>query len=202
MAARFSRQLEAFKGEQEREMEHLRFRINRLFDRATKLHQSEFEAVPELWRLLVLAHNAVAVLVSPIQSYADVQKMNAAHLEEFLAESPLLKWQKEEVTRSSDKYETYQKHIFWYRYGESREALREFSLYSATKGIFLQPELHAKFDELEDLMRLALIEREMNHEHGMRDRDAQKKLDTRGKALLEEIKAEVRGTIWSTSEAA
>ncbi|RWQ64138.1 hypothetical protein [Mesorhizobium sp.] len=201
MAARFSRQLEAFKGEQEREMEHLRYRISRLFDRATKLHQSEFEAVPELWKLLVIAHNFVVVLVSPIQSYPDVQRMNAAHLDEFLAESPLLKWQKEEVRRADEKNKVYQSHIFWHRYNQTNEALREFSLYSATKGIFLQPELHAKFDEIEGLMRRALVEGQ-NHEHELRVRDAQTKLDTRGKELLDQIKADVRERIWSTGETA
>jgi len=39
---RFSERLEAFKHQQNQEIEHLRFRINTMMDRNVKLHQREF----------------------------------------------------------------------------------------------------------------------------------------------------------------
>jgi len=39
----------AYKHEQQKELEHLKFSINAQMDRATKLHQREFEALPEAW---------------------------------------------------------------------------------------------------------------------------------------------------------
>jgi hypothetical protein len=49
---RFSERLEAFKHQQNQEIEHLRFRINTMMDWKVKLHQREFEVLPETWSLL------------------------------------------------------------------------------------------------------------------------------------------------------
>lgn len=46
---RFTERLETFKHAQNQEMERLRYRINALFDRTTKLHQHEFDVLPEVW---------------------------------------------------------------------------------------------------------------------------------------------------------
>ena len=48
LAARFDKRLEALRHAQQKELEELRFRINALLDRATKLHQREFEVLPEI----------------------------------------------------------------------------------------------------------------------------------------------------------
>jgi hypothetical protein len=50
--SKFSERLEAFKHAQQREIEHLKFQINASMDRAVKLHQREFETVPEAWSSL------------------------------------------------------------------------------------------------------------------------------------------------------
>ena len=44
--ARFEERLASYKHEQQKELEHLKFAINAQMDRATKLHQKEFEALP------------------------------------------------------------------------------------------------------------------------------------------------------------
>lgn len=50
--ARFDERLAAYKHEQQKELEQVRFKITALLDRATKLHQREFEVLPEAWSLL------------------------------------------------------------------------------------------------------------------------------------------------------
>jgi cell division protein FtsB len=47
--SKFSERLEAFKYAQQRELEQLKFQINASMDRAVKLHQREFETLPEAW---------------------------------------------------------------------------------------------------------------------------------------------------------
>ena len=47
LEARFAERLEKFKHDQNQEIERLRYRINALMDRTTKLHQHEFEVLPK-----------------------------------------------------------------------------------------------------------------------------------------------------------
>src|SRR4051812_28368721 len=59
LTSKFDQRLKQFKHAQQVEMENLRFKINSLFDRTTKLHQREFEVVPAAWALLVECKNQV-----------------------------------------------------------------------------------------------------------------------------------------------
>jgi hypothetical protein len=56
---RFSQRLEEFKHQQNQEIEHLRFRINTMMDWNVKLHQREFDVLPETWSLLTEAFNTI-----------------------------------------------------------------------------------------------------------------------------------------------
>ena|SRR5215207_8611448 len=50
--AKFEERLAAYRPEQQKEIENFKFNINKLMDRATKLHQREFEVLPEIWSKL------------------------------------------------------------------------------------------------------------------------------------------------------
>ncbi len=89
LSNKFAERLEAFKHDQQKEIEHLRFEINKVFDRTTKLHQREYDVLPKAWSLLVISHNAAAGITSPLQSYPDIGRMSAPELEDFLSQSPL-----------------------------------------------------------------------------------------------------------------
>jgi hypothetical protein len=76
---KFQERLESYKHEQQKELEQLRFKINALMDRTTKLHQREFDVLPEAWSRLVDAHDHVFSV-----QYPDVDKMNGQQLEELV----------------------------------------------------------------------------------------------------------------------
>jgi hypothetical protein len=63
--SKFQRQLEEFKHAQQKEIEQLRFRINAMMDRATKLHQRAFDVLPEAWSRLNDACGKTLALVRP-----------------------------------------------------------------------------------------------------------------------------------------
>ena len=71
-------------------------------DRTVKLHQKEFDVLPESWGKLSDAHGVVTAVTSALQQYPDLDRMSAPHLEEFLTDSPLMNWQTDEI-RKSDK---------------------------------------------------------------------------------------------------
>src|SRR5437879_3054551 len=103
LTAKFNQRLEQFKHAQQVEMENLRFKINSLFDRTTKLHQREFEVVPTAWALLVECKNQVSALIAAFQQYPDLDRMTAPQLDEFLEDSFLAKWQRDGLKVSTKK---------------------------------------------------------------------------------------------------
>src|ERR1700736_1981739 len=75
--SKFDERLAAYKHEQQKELEHLRFRINSLMDRTAKLHQREFDIVPEAWGRLVEAYSSVLWFTPPFQFSPDLAGMSA-----------------------------------------------------------------------------------------------------------------------------
>jgi len=78
--SRFSERLEAFKHQQNQEIEHLRFRINTMMDWNVKLHQREFDVLPETWSLLTEAFNTIEPIALGFQQYPDLDKMSSSAL--------------------------------------------------------------------------------------------------------------------------
>lgn len=193
----FAKRLEAFKHEQQKEMEQVRYRINSYFDRAVRLHQVEFEVLPELWGRLVDAFDTTTHFTSFLQQFPDVDKMNAEHLEEFLAKSPFMEWQKRELRESKNKGNYYVKAIFWHHLNETKRTYREFNTYLTKRGIFLPVELRQKFDALSDMIWRAIIEREVAEDPGARmiERPSRDKLETEGTAVRAEIQAIVEAAL-------
>jgi hypothetical protein len=200
--SKFERQLQTYKHAQEREIEELRFRINSMFDRKTKLHQQEFEIVPEAWSRLVEAHAQVNAFTSFLQSYPDLSRMNPTQREEFLKESKLANWQQSELMASSDKNKYYQKAIFFHRSSECRNKCRELHVYTKSKGIFLPEDIRDAFIKLDGIIWNALIEHEINEEEEIRPRERSSMIvfDSTGKQLLDEIESLVRRRLWEDAD--
>ncbi|MER9506275.1 hypothetical protein [Mesorhizobium sp. M0579] len=129
LKSKFDKQLEALKSGQEQELERLRFRINTLFDRATKLHQSEFEVLPEMWNRLVMAHNAIGAFTNEFQQYPVLDRMSDVELDEYLHGTALKPSEKDAIRQSGGKTNEYIKRIFGHRCVDSNTALRDYAVY-------------------------------------------------------------------------
>ncbi|MES0176855.1 hypothetical protein [Mesorhizobium sp. M0006] len=202
LKSKFDKQLEALKSGQEQELERLRFRINTLFDRATKLHQSEFEVLPEMWNRLVMAHNAIGAFTNEFQQYPVLDRMSDVELDEYLHGTALKPSEKDAIRQSGRKTNEYIKKIFGHRYVDSNTALRDYAVYLATKGIFLKPSMRDKFKELEQILNKALIEHVFNEREDIRPRErtARRAFQDRGEPLMKEIEADVESRLWSIEE--
>lgn len=127
--AKFEERLAAYKHAQQKELEELRFKINALMDRATKLHQREFDVLPDAWAKLIDAHGITIAITSAFQRYPDFDQMSGPHLDEFLAASPLANWQKDEIKGEAKKGDYYIQAIAWHKITAAREAIREFHIF-------------------------------------------------------------------------
>ena len=158
--SKFAQQLEAFKHAQAQELKELEFRINALFDRRKRLHDREYEVVPEAWAKLNDAYWKAMAVVSPFQSYPDLERMSDPHLKAFVATCRLNDWEKQELLAAPKKNEYYQQHIFWHDIGAAKSATRECHVYLSKNGIFLSSDLKAKFQGIDDLVWSGLTDRE------------------------------------------
>jgi hypothetical protein len=197
--AKFEERLAAYKHAQQQELERLKFKINTLMDRTTKLHQREFDVIPEAWAALFSADVAVRSFASPFQEYPDVGRMTEARLEEFLKSTPLTDWQKDELRAARDKHRTYVDAIFWHNAAQRKNTYRKFSTYLKKNGIFIPEPLKSKFTEISDMLWDAIVEHEANTEHGLRPRERGKwkALTEKGPELMKAIEADVQSRLWS-----
>jgi hypothetical protein len=169
LGAKFDRQLEAFKHEQQIEIERLKFSISAQLDRATKLHQREFDVLPKAWRKLKDAHGIISELVSRGQILTDLNAMTSnAQLEDFLSASPLADWQRDLVRAAPDKTAAYRNQYEPHRIGRAKKASAKFYKYFQRNGIFIRPSIKEKFDKVDELMLDALTEHQLNFQHGLR----------------------------------
>ena len=199
LTAKFAERLEDYKHSQQKELENIRFEINKLMDRTVKLHQREFDVLPEAWALLVEAHGVTIAVISPLQQYPDVGRMNEAQLNEFLADSPFENWQIEELKAADDKNKYYQRALNWQKILKAQEATREFHVYRLKHGIFMLPAIHEKFEQMDDLIFKAIFERQLQLEQELYigENADRKKLDVEGAGVMKELETDIRDRLWS-----
>jgi hypothetical protein len=128
------------------------------------LQEKEFEVLPQAWEKLYEAHDLVSWLVSPMQQYADVDRMNEKQLDEFLDGTEFTNTQKDEVKTSHTKGKTYQEILFWHRLHKVKGVFGDLQKYVARNGIFFEPELKEKLSEISETLWSAVISKEVGHE--------------------------------------
>ncbi len=198
LTSKFDRRLEEFKHAQDVEMENLRFKISTLFDRTTKLHQREFEVVPAAWALLVECKNQVSAFITAFQQYPDLDRMTGPQLEEFLEDSFLAKWQRDEIKAKAKKVDYYIDAVFFHRYGEARTACREQHVYVLKNAIFMHRDMTEQFDRISDLAWKALVEHEVNQFSKPIPRltTARDALQKEGDPLMKSLEEAIHGALW------
>lgn len=201
--ARFDERLQKLRHDHNQEIEHLRFRISALLDRATKLHEREFEVLPKAWAKLNEAYWYVSAFVSSMQSYPDLDRMSEAQLNEFIDSCPLHGWQRAEVIRAEEKTKLYQRHIFWHKLGEAQSKARDSHVYTAKNGIFVKQDIREKISKLNDLVWDALTQHQMNEEHDFSPRNREKigLLNAEGGPLIKDLEREIHNRLWPASGA-
>jgi hypothetical protein len=199
---RFAERLAAFRHEQAKEIERLRFDISKMLDRTTKLHQREFEVLPRAWKLLTKNFYTTRGVIAALQTYPDIDRMEEAQLDEFLESSPLESWRKSELKKAPDKNKYYQDAIFWHRLSQARAAARKSANYLLMNGIFLPAGMKDRFDQIDMLGWEALTEYEINKVHDIRPatRTKQIQFTKEGEALVKSLEGDVQKRLWNTGE--
>lgn len=196
---KFAERLDLLRHQHALELQRLRVEIDALLSGAIKLQEKEFAVLPEAWAKLDEAHGLVAWLVAPTQEYADVNRMNNAQLEEFLADTEFTSSQKDEVRTSRERSKTYQEIIFWYRLQKVRKAFGELQTYVARNGIFLPAELKDKFTKIAEALWSAIVSKEVGHEakDWKMQSEGWKKIKEETEPLYKSIEADIQARLQS-----
>jgi len=161
---KFAQRLDEMRHQQALEIQRLRVEIDAMLSGALKLQDKEFSVLPKAWAKLDEAHGLVSWLVSPMQQYANVERMNAAQLEECLAGTEFTESQKNDVRNARDKGRTFQDIIFWHRLHRVKSAFSALQNYVARNGIFLPTKLEERFSKISELLWAAVVSKEVGHE--------------------------------------
>jgi hypothetical protein len=160
----FAERLEITRHELNKQLEETRYKMNSLFNRVTKIHEKEFEVLPEAWHKMQDALGRISGLTSLFHQYPDINRMSPAALQEFLAKSILHEFEKQELLQADDKMSYYQDKMFWHELRVVEEAFFDFHNYIVRNKIFLSLDLQEQFTKVDDVMRSAIVERKVGHE--------------------------------------
>lgn len=110
---KFAERLEFAKHELSKEIEKQKLQIDALLNRVNKLHEKEFEILPEIWKLLNEAHNRIQSVEIRLDSHPDFNNMDIKELENFIEHSELNfnAREKDLMLNSKDKTDLYSKII-------------------------------------------------------------------------------------------
>jgi hypothetical protein len=150
--------LEEIKHERTKEIEAIRRTVQWEYSRISKIHEKEFEVLPEAWFLLHDAHGRTGHLMLALKRYPDFQRLPDVEFEEFLKETRLTETQKDEMRSALDRFQYYSTAMFWIELNDAHSAQVKLNNYIIKHRIFMTPNLQASFTAVSHTLADALIE--------------------------------------------
>jgi len=159
--------LEGFKGEQQKELERLRHLLS---TRISKIHEKEFEVLPQAWLMLNDLHGAVHRAVDlTMKYYPDFKNFSDEQLAAFLKSEPVSSWfseyQKSELQKTNDKNKYYMDALKARYIDEANDKHRLFLNYLIEHRIFMTDDLRTKFYEAQKALFSALTSYSIGTDH-------------------------------------
>lgn len=184
---------------------HLQSSIDREFDRATRLHTKEFEALSKGWKILHEAYWRARSTTARGYEIHDFTQMSEAQADHFIkASSDLRQWQKDEllaIEDPEDRNEEYKKWWWWIQYHNTEKVRMKLVMFIDRNAIFMQPEIRETFDRLERLIRDAALELKVRIQgatgEGIFDKSAA--LIAAEEPVYKDLEARIHKRLWSST---
>jgi hypothetical protein len=127
------------------------YELNSLFNRATKIHEKEFEVLPEAWTKLDNLLDLARQFIRETHSIPDLNNKSSQELEVFLSKQNLNEDEKQNVRKHNDKRRWY----FHVKSDRVGNACLDFQDYITKNAIFLSSDLKSEFKKAEETIRTA-----------------------------------------------
>ncbi|HYL48365.1 MAG TPA: hypothetical protein VET84_03295 [Stellaceae bacterium] len=198
LSNRFGQQLEAFKSLQQQELVKLQLQLNTMFDRNIKLHQREFDVLPDAWSRVNDAYNQTHAIALGYSMTPDLNKWEPERLEAYIADSFLDDFQKKELRAAPDKTKYFTRAQDFHALGKAWNSCWNFRDYLSKNAIFIQDDLKRQFKEIDQLLFDAIFERKASLQiAGLAQKfDKGLKLHNEGPALLNTLEKDVQARLW------
>ena len=148
--SKFAKSLEEYKALQAKDLEETKSKISLLLSRKLKLHDKEFEVLPEVWGKLNDAKVALEQCVIAFREMPDLNRMDQDHLKRFFERSELSDDEVIAINESSDKNKEYSRILEWKDIVRANKHFIDFHNYLQRVRIFLSPDIKEKFDKIDD----------------------------------------------------
>ena len=121
----------------EKSTEKLKFKIDSEFDRIAKIHQKEFEVLPELWTLLLRAIGDLKYLTMPVKEYPDLNIFSHEELIDYLSSKKITQTDIDSIISSRDRARAFYPIAQMVALNSVNTAVNNFHNYFLYNSIFL-----------------------------------------------------------------
>jgi hypothetical protein len=180
---RFNIRLATFKADREKELTQLRqkhendlaFLNHRLNSRISKIHEKEFEVLPEAWLKVNMSHGSIHRAAGGLKEVPNVQRCAEQQTLELLSKLELTEFEQQEIrSKTGDEKQRALNQVLELKdINQARENQRLLQNYLIQNQIFMTKELQQIFTEVKDQLQRALS----LYESGMECGDGSMKLD-------------------------
>jgi hypothetical protein len=202
---KFSERLESYKHAQQRELEALRFKINGLIDRASKIYGKEYEHLPNLWFELNTAYRSARYLLGGLRQFPDLDTMTPDQLEQFLDRSDLEEWQKTELKAASRKTTYWSRCQDFRAFNKAVEDHVEFRASLSKYAIFFSEDMRSDFENTSNMIWDVIVEYDifwLNRDPDVKtQRTAREEMRINGEQRLKVLEKSVRDRLWDAERA-
>ncbi len=152
--SRFQAKLAALNHSQALEIARFQLAIDTKLNRASKLHDREFEVLPRAWDLLCEAGGAVTLLLDENQTHPDLSKLDDLELNELLSSMPFSEAECDAIRSTPKDAQTqlYAKRKRRYQVVRAGGLAQDFHNYVASYGVFVEPSLRSKLLRFSDIL--------------------------------------------------
>lgn len=182
------------------ELSKFKQRLDTAANGLNRIHQKEFEVLPESWGLLDEAMSTLKWVVSPMQTYADVSRMGDEDWKDFMEGNEAFgKTDKRRLLalpdhdRQGEYNRLHDAHKNWL----ADKAIIDFQKYAARQSIFLPEELRTQFDAIRDLLFSASVSKSVGRQADdwKLQLEGWKKLQEQAEPLFHEIRRSIQDRI-------
>lgn len=187
------------------ELSKFKQRLETAADGLNRIHQKEFEVLPEAWGLLDEAMNTLKWVVSPMQSYTNVSRMNDEDWVEFVegcSEFGSLDKRYLRGVPDRNRQQEFNRLYDAHKICLAENAIRDFQKYTARHSIFLPEDLRVQFDAMRNLLWSASVSKSVGRE--AEDWEIQvkgwEKLEEQAEPLFAKIRTAIQDRIAAQKE--
>lgn len=162
---RFDRKISELEHNQNAKIEGLRAQLANVTDRGRHANKREFDALTEIWELLVTAYLSTSTCIASLMEYPDMSRLTEDEIQSFLNSTDLNEGQRKYVLSATDRNATYSRTVTLNQINKAGLSIFNVRLALRKKGIFIPSPLGAKIQAAIEAMSRAQVERSVEFQH-------------------------------------